>query len=114
MEKQIIVNCTLDNKFEQDRKILQSCYSEFELQKENVYYVETSIYDDYIIGQYYTICPNCGYMVLLDENILPEELKLSARNLKEEDPLLFRKNELKSQLIYLESITPKVKARVLW
>ena len=72
------------------------------------------IFDDFIIGQYYTICPNCGYIILLDENVLPEEIKLSARGLKEEDPLLFRKNELKSELIYLESITPKVKARVLW
>ena len=69
------------------------------------------LYDDFVIGQYYTICPNCGYIILLDENILPEEIKLSARGLKEEDPLLYRKNNLKSELIYLESITPKVKAR---
>ena len=80
----------------------------------NIFYVETSIYDDFTIGQYYTICPNCGYIILLDENILSEEIKLSARRLKEEDPLLYRKNNLKSELIYLESITPKVKARVLW
>ena len=57
------------------------------------------------------ICPNCGYIILLDEKILSEEIKLSARGLKEEDPLLYRKNNLKSELIYLESITPKVKER---
>ena len=107
----IIINCKEDKKFEQDRKVIHSCYSEIELQKENIFYVETVICDDFVIGQYYTICPNCGYMILLDENILPEEIKLSAKGLKEEDPLLYRKNSLKSELIYLESITPKVKAR---
>jgi len=110
----IVINCKEDKKFEPDRTVLHSCYSEIELQKENIFYVETSIYDDFNIGQYYTICPNCGYIILLDENILSEEIKLSARGLKEEDPLLYRKNNLKSELIYLESITPKVKARVLW
>lgn len=111
MEKQMLVNCIEDNKFEQDRKVIHSCYSKIELQKENVFYIESLICDDFKIGQYYTICPNCGYIILLDENILPEEIKLSARGLKEEDPLLYRKNELKSELIYLEYITPKVKAR---
>lgn len=110
----IIINCREDKKFEQDRKVIHSCYSEIELQKENVFYVETVVFEDFTIGQYYTICPNCGYIILLDENILSEEFKISARNLKEEDPLLYKKNELRSQLIYLESITPKVRARVLW
>ncbi len=107
----IIINCKEDKKFEQDRKVVHSCYSEVELQKENVFYVESSVYDDFTIGQYYTICPNCGYIILLDEKKLPEEVKQTARLLKEEDPLLYRKNNLKSELIYLESVTPKVKAR---
>jgi len=114
MEKQTIVKCSIDNKFERDRKIVHSCNNEFILTKENIFYVETSIYEDYMVGQYYTICPNCGYMVLLDETKIPEEIKLSARGLKEEDPLLFRKNSLKSELIYLESITPKIRTRVLF
>lgn len=114
MQEQLTINCIEDNKFGQDRKISHSCYSEIILQKENVFYVESLVYGDEIIGQYYTLCPNCGYMILLDENKLPEEIKLYARRLKDEDPLLFRKNELKSQLIHLESITPKVKTRLLW
>lgn len=114
MLEQIKVNCVEDNKFEQDRKILHSCYSEIILQKENVFYVESLVYGDEIIGQYYTICPNCGYMILLDEEKLPDDIKIFAMEQKEADPLLFRKNELKSQLIHLESITPKVKVRRLW
>lgn len=107
----IIINCKEDEKFIQERKVIHSCYRDIELQKENVFYVETLICDDFIIGQYYTICPNCGYIILLDESILSEEIKLSARKLKEEDPLLYRKNNLKSELIYLDSITSKIKIR---
>ena len=107
----IIINCKEDKKFEPGRKVIDSCHREIELQKENIFFVETVVFDDFVVGQYYTICPNCGYIILLEENILPEEIKLSARLLKEEDPLLYRKNNLKSELIYLESITPKVKAR---
>ena len=107
----IIINCREDKKFEPDRKVMHACHGEIELEKDNVFYVETLVFDDFSIGQYYTICPNCGYIILLEENILPEEIKISARELKEEDPLLYRKNNLKSELIYLESITPKVKTR---
>lgn len=114
MEKQIVVKCIDDNKFECDRKIVHSCNNEFALSRENIFYVETSIYEDYVIGQYYTVCPVCGYMVCLDKEILPDELKISAKNTNKEDPLEFRKNELKSQLINLNYITPKVKRRVMW
>ena len=114
MEKQIIVNCVKDNSFEQTRRVVECCYTQTILEKENVFYVETSVYEEYYIGQYYTICPNCGYIILLDENQLPEEMKLSARKLKDEDPLLFRKNNLKSELIHLDRILPKVKARTLF
>lgn len=114
MEKQIIVNCTEDNIFEQSRRIIHSCNGEFKLEKANIFYVESIGYDAEMIGQYYTICPNCGYIVLLNEKQIPEDLKISAINMHNEDPLLFKKNNLKSELIYLESITPKVKARVMW
>ena len=111
MEKQIIVNCIEDKKFEQDRKIARCCYNSFSLEKENVFYVETTIFEDFKIGQYYTICPNCGYIVLLNKEELPEELKFIAEKTNEEDPFLYRKNNLRSELIHLESITPKAKVR---
>lgn len=112
MEKQIIVKCIEDNNFEQERRVIHSCYSELILKKENIYYVETSIYDDYVIGQYYTVCPNCGYIILLDENILSEDIKNSAVRSKENDPYQYQKNSLKSQLIYLENKVPKNKALI--
>lgn len=113
MEKQIIVNCIEDNKFEQVRKIEHSCRGIIVLDKENIFYVESLDYGDELIGQYYTICPNCGYIILLDETILPESIKQIARIKQKEDPLLYKKNNLRSELIYLESITPKVRRRVL-
>jgi len=114
MEKQIVVKCSTDDKFERERKVVHSCNNEFELSKENTFYVETAIYEDYIKGQYYTVCPVCGYIVCLDEDLVPDELKISAQNTNKEDPLEYRKNELKSQLINLNYITPKVKRRVMW
>lgn len=110
----LVVTCIPDNKFEQNRRVVYSCYNEFLLEKENVFYEETIICEDYVIGQYYTLCPHCGYIILLDENKLSKELKEYAKKTKEEDPLQFRKNSLKSELIHLEKITPKVKARVYW
>ena len=114
MTKEIIINCIEDNKFEQNRHIIHSCNRIFALEETNIYYAEALGYFDDIIGQYYTISPHCGYLVLLDENRLPDNLKLVARQSYHEDPYQYRKNSLKSQLIHLESKTTKlsVKQRV--
>lgn len=112
MEK-LIINCIEDNKFIQDRKIIHSCRSEFVLEIEKIFYVEGIGYFDDIIGQYYTICPNCGYIVLLDETKIPKELKIAALTSKQEDPYEYKKNELRSELIHLENMTHKAKVRTL-
>lgn len=112
MTKEIIVDCKEDNKFECDRQILHSCNRTFLLDESNIFYAESLGYFDDIIEQYYTICPHCGYLVLLDENSLEESLKLGARQTYREDPYQYRKNSLRSQLIHLESMTPKVDVKV--
>ena len=112
MKKQIIVNCIEDNNFMQNRKIIHSCNTEFKL--ENIFYVESLGYFDDVIGQYYTICPKCGYIVMIDESIIPEELKKAALISNREDPYQYRKNELRSELIYLEKETPKARVRAMW
>ena len=111
MTKDITINCIEDNKFEQDRKITHSCNRTFSLEETNIFYAEALGYFDDIIGQYYTICPHCGYLVLLDENSLPDNLKLGAKQAYNEDPYLFKKNSLRSQLIRLESMTPKISVK---
>lgn len=117
MTKEIIINCSEDNIFEQDRKIIHSCNRVFSLEETNVFYAEALGYFDDIIGQYYTICPHCGYLVLLDKNILSDNLKEKAIIAYSEDPYQYHKNSLKSQLIHLESMTPRanriVKTRTL-
>ena len=113
MNKEIIVSCSEDDRFIQDRKVTHSCNRIFSLDKSNTFYVEGMGYFDEIIGNYYTICPHCGYLVLLNENSLSSELKLSAKGSYREDPYQYRKNSLMSQLIHLESMTPKsTKTRV--
>lgn len=113
MNKEIIVSCSEDDRFLRDRKIIHSCNRTFSLDESNIFYVEALGYFDDIIGEYYTICPHCGYLVLLNENSLSSELKLSAKSSYREDPYQYHKNSLISQLIYLESMTPKItKARV--
>lgn len=113
MERQII-NCKEDKKFEQDRNLTHSCNSLFSLDESNIFYVESLYYGDEIIGQYYTICPNCGYIVMLDEEKLSLEQMKSAQKSYKEDYFQFKKNNLISQLINLESRSPKrgAKARV--
>ena len=112
MKKEIIIDCREDNKFEQDRIILHSCNRTFILEEENIFYAEALGYGDEIIGEYYTICPYCGYLVLLNEKDLSDTLKLVAKQTYSEDPYLYKKNSLKSQLIHLESISPKTYTKV--
>ena len=100
-----IINCKEDNKFEQDRRIIHSCNREFYLEESKVFYAEALGYFDDIIGQYYTICPFCGYLVLLEESILSDNQKKEAIRTYREDPYEYRKNSLKSELIHLESKT---------
>lgn len=107
----IIIECIEDNKSELSRDINHTCGNIFELDKNNIFAVNTINCFSESETCYYTICPECGYLVLLEEERLTEEIKEEARNKSENDPLLYRKNNLKSQLIYLESITPKVRVR---
>ena len=114
MNKEIIVSCSEDDRFQQDRRITHSCNRTFALDESNIFYVEALGYFDDIIGEYYTICPHCGYIVLLDENSLSNELRFNAQGSYREDHYQYHKNSLRSQLIHPESMTPKrsAKARV--
>lgn len=109
--KKIIVDCREDNKFEYGRSITRCCNSSFSLEKENVFYVETPGYFDDIIGQYYAICPNCGYIVLLNKENLPDNLKTDAEERNKQDPYQHMKNNLISQLIHLESKTQRANGK---
>lgn len=110
----LTVECKKDNKFEYGRTITHSCSSLFELERENVFYVQTMGYCDELIGQYYTICPNCGYIVMLNENVLPEEFKMDAKERNLLDPYQHKENDLISQLIHLRKRKTKVRTITLY
>lgn len=109
--ERLTIECKEDNKFEYGRSIIHCCNSSFLLEKENVFYVETLGYGDEMVGQYYTICPNCGYIVLLDEIDLPNELRINAEEKNKIDPYLHKENDLISQLIHIRK--KKTKARTI-
>lgn len=104
MKDNIIVRCMEDDDFVFDRPFNHSCHQEFILNRDNIFRADGSDYEGDLLVQYYAICPNCGYMVLLDENLLSNEIKKESEK-KNEDLLLYRKNYLISELIYLNSLT---------
>lgn len=118
MNKEVIISCSEDDRFIQDRKVTYSCNRMFSLDESNVFYVEGLGYFDDIVGEYYTICPHCGYLVLLNKNSLSSEIRIGAEDSYREDPHQYHKNSLISQLIHLESMTQKrsskTKVRVLY
>lgn len=112
----IMINCEENNKTEILNEVTHICGNRFELEESNIYMYETVDHFSEEITVYYTICPNCGQLIIINENRLTKDLKLSAVQKSENDPLLLKKNILRSQLIYLESITPKAKirAKIKW
>lgn len=107
----IFVNCVENKNIEVTNEVTHTCGSTFELDKSEVYTYETVDHFSEIVRNYYTICPTCGHLIILNEERLTKEMKEMALQKSDNDPLLLKKNILRAQLIYLESITPKVKAR---
>ena len=56
---------------------------------------------------YYMLCPNCGYMVNVPSNILPQSVRQRVDERCALDEDLFRRMTLYSELIQLESKAPK-------
>lgn len=110
----ILINCEENKNIEISNEVIHTCGSIFELEENKIFTYETVDHFSETVRNYYTICPNCGNLILVEESNLTPEMKNIALQKNEDDPLLFKKNILRAQLIYLESITPKVKSRVLW
>lgn len=107
----IMIQCIEDKNIDISNNRTRTCGGLFELNEDNIFTMETVDHFSDTVRYYYSICPNCGNLVLVKEEILPYKMKDIAIQKSKEDPLLFRKNSLISQLIYLESLTPKVKTR---
>ena len=107
----IMIKCIEDENIDISNNSARTCSGLFELNEDNIFTMETVNHFSETVRYYYSICPNCGSLIPVKEEILTHKMKDIAIQKTKEDPLLFRKNNLISQLIYLESLTPKVKAR---
>lgn len=90
-----------------DRRVLYPCLTNFELDENNVFQIMQIDYFDNDVEQFYTICPNCGYLILLPDEILSEKIKAEARRKTLEVPFLFMINSLTSELINLKRKSKK-------
>lgn len=79
-----------------------NCHSMIDVNSDNLYAVDDINYFGDILYKYYTICPNCGYMVFIDDEILDNDIMRCARNKNSKEMYLYRKNVLRSELINLE------------
>lgn len=105
------IRCVEDDDFIYSRNVNHACGGVFLLDGDNVFVIIGTNYIGEEVRQYYTICPNCGYIVLLDEEQLSNEMKEAALYKLSFDSYLYKKNNLRSELTYLESISPSVRVR---
>ena len=104
--KNIEIRCKKNDDFSHMRNVDYSCGCKFTIDVDDVYSVGTIDYFGQDIYEYYVICPICGHINKLDEGLLSEDIKKSANNKSKIEPFLYRKNNLRSELIYLERISP--------
>ena len=107
----INIKCSEDSDFIYNRNVIHACGKDIFLDSDNVFVIKSSNYFGEDIFQYYTICPNCGYIVLLDEDELSNEMKEKALYKLSMDSYLYKKNNLRSELIYLECISPSIRIK---
>ena len=109
----INVKCCEDNDFICNRNVIHACGKNILLDIDSIFVIKSCDYFGEEILQFYTICPYCGYIVLLDCNKLSDEMKETALYKLAIDRYLYKKNNLRSELIYLESISPSMRIRKL-
>ncbi len=109
-----IVKCTFDDRFiglyGEERGY--SCGENFLLEPNNIYKILGVDYFGDDLTQYYSICPKCGCMTLLDDDVITAEEKLVADKNLEENPYMLLMNRLKSEFIYLQMSGKKVRKLV--
>lgn len=75
------------------------CGKKFKI-KENQIFLDS----DSQIERYYQICSNCGYIVHIPSELLSKQIRERIKDRCKNDPYLFRRMILRSELIALESI----------
>ncbi len=76
------------------------CGEMFYLKEDDIF-----VYDKSLINRFYILCPHCGYMVRVTNNMLPDEVKERIENRCMKDKDLFYKKYLYSELYSLDKKT---------
>ena len=105
------IKCIEDNDFIYSRNVNHACGNSFLLESDNVFVTVFTNHIDEEVRQYYALCPNCGYIILLDDKMLSDDIKAIADYVYSVDNFLYKKNNLRSELFYLEKNSPSVKVR---
>lgn len=96
--------CKHDDDFDHVRNVEYSCGCRFNVDENDIYSIDSLNYFSEDIREYYAICPICGHINKIDEKLLPSEVKVYADIKNQSEHLLYRKNNLRSELIYLDRV----------
>lgn len=105
------VVCIDDDIFEFSRNINYSCGCSYEINADDICVIKTVDYEGEDISQYYTVCPKCGHINVLDDNLISDDIKRSALKRLVDDPYLYQKNNAKSDIIYFNMISKRIRKR---
>ena len=111
--KRVTVKCKKDNEFEFSRNVEYSCGCEFMIDENDIYAITFPGYDGELEKQYYAICPSCGYINKIDESLMSERGKRIADIENIFEPYLYQKNNLRSELIYLDRVSGRSRTKTL-
>ena len=109
----MIIKCIDDDNFEFTRRVTTSCNLEFEHDPDSIYQIKCVDHFGESAEQFYTICPRCGKIVLINDKELTEYEKEYAREKTEEDPCLYQKNNILSEYINVCNRSTKVRRKTL-
>lgn len=84
------------------------CSEFFNIKEENIF-----VNWDSQLHRYYQICPHCGFIVNIPDNILSEGIKKRVEKRCKKDPMLFRKMYLYSELYSLDKDAKQGQKRIL-
>lgn len=106
------VKCVKNENFDFDKKITSCCDSEFMINNDDIYEINDVNYFGEELEDYYAICPNCGYMVLIDDSLLSDDIKNCAKDKNNSEMYLYKKNKLRSEIINLNYLEKNNRVKV--
>ena len=103
--RDMIIRCKKDENFGHTRNVGFSCNLDFKVNEDDIFSILSPGYFGEDEREYYVICPTCGYINSLNQDILSDEVKDRINARSDSEPFLYRKSNLRSELIYLDRIS---------